>query len=512
MSTIAENITRIKNAKEDIIDAIVAKGGTVTQPESGTAKIDTLAACIRSIPSSGGANVAGVTAKPSDVSSNVKFVKADGTLVYGTMPTVTQPAPTISVNQSTGVITANYTPVAGRVADVTIKSSTLLLSSSVSAANIKANTTVLGVAGTFTADANAVADDILLGKTAYVNGVKITGTVNEAYQPRPTINLNTEYGVVIASYTPKKGIVGDAQIGLLSEELNLSAYIPAENIKANTTVLGVTGTFTSDATATASDIASGKSAYVNGVKVIGSASGGGSSTFSYPMNNTLVGSDMGEFVPCSGYSDWEMEGRTSWDGLFVTDTLLGSSRYVLSFPDQSATMEEWDGEIYPGWETRAYSCAIPIDPATVISKTSWSIEFCFCIGDMWNTSNQSSIFGAKKYNGGLICLSCGIENGRVALHVDYNTNIRSNVLTIDKNQWCYAKFIRINETVYLYLVPSPTQASIDSLTTDDAVCTLNGIGYGDIGSAYKNDVFFMGYEAVGDYRIFKMANIKITVG
>ena len=46
--------------------------------------------------------------------------------------------------------------------------------------NIKAGATILGVSGKTsvvdTADANAVASDIALGKTCYVNGVKITGT------------------------------------------------------------------------------------------------------------------------------------------------------------------------------------------------------------------------------------------------------------------------------------------------------------------------------------------------
>lgn len=46
--------------------------------------------------------------------------------------------------------------------------------------NIKNGANILGVSGKAsvveTSDANAVAGDIALGKTAYVNGVKITGT------------------------------------------------------------------------------------------------------------------------------------------------------------------------------------------------------------------------------------------------------------------------------------------------------------------------------------------------
>lgn len=43
----------------------------------------------------------------------------------------------------------------------------------------------------------------------------------------------------------------------------------AENIKSGVTISGITGTFTNDGTAKASDIASGKTAYVNGAKVTG---------------------------------------------------------------------------------------------------------------------------------------------------------------------------------------------------------------------------------------------------
>ncbi|WP_156088534.1 hypothetical protein [Mycobacterium tuberculosis] len=45
-----------------------------------------------------------------------------------------------------------------------------------SAANIPVNLSMFGVSGSYTSDADATAADIKAGKTAYVNGVKITGT------------------------------------------------------------------------------------------------------------------------------------------------------------------------------------------------------------------------------------------------------------------------------------------------------------------------------------------------
>ena len=69
------------------------------------------------------------------------------------------------------------------------------------AGNIAAGKTVLGVEGTFTADANATAAQILEGSSAYVNGAKVDGTMANLGSVATTVDaLNSDAtGMVIKS-------------------------------------------------------------------------------------------------------------------------------------------------------------------------------------------------------------------------------------------------------------------------------------------------------------------------
>lgn len=158
---------------------------------------------------------------------------------------------------------------------------------------IKSGESIFGVEGNQsvvdTSDANATSDDIVQGKTAYVNGQKVTGTVQE---------INSDLGVSEGEYVtndtiPLVGVTetnifapipdtvllrGDNKSQIImvvkNSDIATDAGLTPDKLVEGNKILGITGTAkvgtdTSDANATVKDIVSGKTAYVNGNKLSG---------------------------------------------------------------------------------------------------------------------------------------------------------------------------------------------------------------------------------------------------
>lgn len=176
-------------------------------------------------------------------------------------------------------------------------------------------------AGVYTGDATASTNDILYGKTAYVNGDKLVGTMSikdgSVYTPgtirqfimggyylaenqiiEGDINLNganirpgvSIFGVVgsipsysASSYMPSRtSIVLSGGYYLGGNQIIMGdSNLLSSNIRVGVSIFGVDGTYvgsgeggidTTDATATANDILYGKTAYVNGNRIVGAIS------------------------------------------------------------------------------------------------------------------------------------------------------------------------------------------------------------------------------------------------
>ena len=196
----------------------------------------------------GSAVVSTGDAVAANVLATKTFSKTGSAGLTGTMVNVgTQ---NITPSNTTHAITAGYHDGTGVVAT----------DANLITGNIKSGATIFGVAGDAnvvnTSTGDAVAGDMLTGKIAWVDGAEVTGSV--------PAGANVSGADGSKTFTITDGLYSGNKTATAND-----ADLIAANIKTGVNILGTAGTFTADANAVATEIAVGKTAYVNGAKITG---------------------------------------------------------------------------------------------------------------------------------------------------------------------------------------------------------------------------------------------------
>ena len=149
-----------------------------------------------------------VTAAAADVLANKVIINAAGETVAGTMPNNGAITKTLSTSSTSYTIPAGYHSGTGKVSITTeTKSATPTKSAQTitpTSGKVLSSVTVAAIPAAYitTTDADAVAGNILDGKTAYVGGVKLEGTMPNNGSTSKTIDGLTTTSVSIpAGYT-----------------------------------------------------------------------------------------------------------------------------------------------------------------------------------------------------------------------------------------------------------------------------------------------------------------------
>lgn len=163
-------------------------------------------------------DVSSVTAGADDVLTGKVFVDADGKVTTGTMTNNGTVTKTLNTTTKSYTIPKGYRSGSGKVSITTEEKSVTPTKASQAvtptSGKVLSKVTVAAIPANFvdTTDADAVAANILVEKTAYVNGVKIEGTMPDNGSVTASID-----GLTAASVTIPAGYTSGGTVSLTSD-------------------------------------------------------------------------------------------------------------------------------------------------------------------------------------------------------------------------------------------------------------------------------------------------------
>lgn len=251
-------------------------------------------------------DVTAVTATAADVLATKVIVDATGRVTTGTMPNNGAVSKTLDATTTSYAVPAGYHSGTGSVSIVTeTKTLTPTKQQQVvpaTSGKVISSVTVEAIPGNYidTTDATATAATILDGETAYVGGVKVEGTMpNNGAAEKTLTTTETSYTIPEGYHNGEGTVIVVPETKTVQPSRSEQNVTPtAGKVLSKVTVGAIPANLidTTGATAEASDILSGQTAYVNGAKVTGSMVNNAA------VNGTIDGLTTTSFSVPAGYT------------------------------------------------------------------------------------------------------------------------------------------------------------------------------------------------------------------